>query len=312
MKSGMRVNRNWLFWLLLCQPMTHSEVVLTDQVRANFGITTVVANTEQVARHWQATAQVLDTATLISGLADLHAAQATVTASNNEVQRLEALYKADNAALKAVEAARAQAANDHARVQSLQAQLLAGWGTAITRLPTAAREQLMHEILAGKIALIRAEVAASAPTSLGASSVTMKLLNDDRGIKATLLGTLPQKNAQSVGKAYLLSASVTDQLDLQPGEVLSADLQDSTHKLSGIKLPQAAVVRWQGQQWAYVETAVGHYQRVTLHITQSMPDGLLVSDGIKAGEKVVSVGAVLLLGAELAPTRAENTAAKED
>jgi hypothetical protein len=308
----MRMNKNWLFSLLLCQSMTHAEVVLTDQVRANFGITTAVANTEQVARHWQATAQVLDTASLISGLADLHAAQATATASNNEAQRMEALYKADNASLKAVEATRAQAANDHAHVQSLQAQLLTGWGAAITRLPTAAREQLMHEILAGKIALIRAEVAASAPTSLGASSVTMKLLNDDRAIKATLLGTLPQTNAQSVGKAYLLSAAVNEQLDLQPGEVLSAELQDSTRKLTGVKLPHAAVVRWQGQQWAYVETAVGHYQRVALQIAQSLPDGLLVGDGIKAGDKVVNVGTGLLLGAELAPTRAENPVAKEN
>jgi hypothetical protein len=63
-------------------------------------------------------------------------------------------------------------------------------------------------------------------------------------------------------------------------------------------------LRWQGQQWAYVETEAGHYRRVALTIAQWLDDAALVTAGIKSGDKVVTTGAGLLLGAELKPAEA--------
>lgn len=292
--------------------VAHADVELNEQVRNNFGVATTAAMAVQTSRQWQASAQVLDGAALVSNLADLSAAQATASASSAELQRLEQLYKADtNAALKAVEAARAQAITDDGRVQSLQAQLLSAWGAGISRMKAGERKQLTQALLAGNVVLIRADIS-NAPTTLTAQSVRLKLIGDNTALNAKLLGALPQTNAQSLGKSYLLSAQQSKDMELQPGQIMSAELQDMSRTTSGIKLPRAAVLRWQGRQWAYVEIEAGHYRRVALTIAQWLDDAVLVSAGIKSGDKVVTTGAGLLLGAELQPTETAADAVKED
>jgi|GEM_PF-1481877 len=297
--------RSIVFSALLLALPVRAEVELSEKVRSNFGISTVTASTVQLNRQWHATAQVLDGLTLVTGLADLRAAQATADASQAELQRLEQLYKADtNAALKNVEAARAQAIGDNGRVQTLQAQLISSWGAGIARMKANEREQLTQGLLAGTLVLVRAELI-NAPTAFTASTIRMKLLNDEATLNGKLIGALPQTNAQTLGKSYLISTQPTKEWELQAGQMLSVELQDATRTTSGIKLPRAAVLRWQGKQWAYIETAAGHYEREALTVSQWLDDAVLVSAGIKPGDKVVVSGAGLLLGAELKPANSD-------
>jgi hypothetical protein len=193
-------------------------------------------------------------------------------------------------------------------MQSLRAQLLSTWGSGIDRMKVGDREQLTQALLTGKVVLIRADLINS-PVALATQNVRLNLIGDSgkadsSKLSAKLLGALPQVNAQSLGKSYLLSAQLSKDQELQPGQILSAELQDASRATSGIKLPRAAVLRWQGQQWAYVETEAGHYRRVALTIAQWLDDAALVTAGIKSGDKVVTTGAGLLLGAELKPAEA--------
>ncbi|MGD9842478.1 MAG: hypothetical protein AB7F79_06185 [Steroidobacteraceae bacterium] len=294
-------------WLLTA-PLAQADVELNEATRANFGIATIAAEMAQVLRQWQASAQVLDASALVSILAETSAAQAAATASTSELKRVTALHQSgNNAALKTVEAARAQAIADHSRVTALQAQLLGSWGSSISRMTAAQREQLMQSILDGEVVLLRAELPGSTIT-LSPRSVRLRFLSESNSINAKLLGAMPQTNSQSLGKAYLLSAPTDDQSALQPGQVLSAELEDATRSVSGIKLPRAAVLRWQGQQWVYVEHEAGHYQRVAITVTQWLDEAVLVTADIKSGDKVVNRGAGLVLGAELLPPEAKGEA----
>jgi hypothetical protein len=297
--------RSLISIVLFAARAAHADVELNEQARNNFGINTTTATTTQISRQWHASAQVLDASMLVISLADLRAAQAAATASSAELQRLEQLHKEDNnVALKTVETARAQAVADSSHVQSLQAQLLNTWGVSISRMQAGERERLAQALVAGDLVLIRAELN-NAPTTFTARSAQLKFMGDDTVLNAKVLGALPQIDAQSLGKSYLLSAQQTDGLALQPGQVLSTELQDAARTTSGTKLPRAAVLRWQGRQWAYVEIEVGHYRRVPLTIAQWLDDAALVTAGIKTGDKVVTTGAGLLLGAELKPASAE-------
>ena len=299
------------FLLLSIQFPVFADVTLDEKVRENFGIASVAAVSSRQSRQWQASAQVLDASSLVGTLAEIKAAKAAAGASASELKRLEALYQAgNNAALKTVEAARAQTVVDASHVQTLQSQLLSMWGSSISRMPDAERERLSQSVLSGKLVLIRAELIENAPTTLTAQNVRLKFLSDGITVTARLLGAMPQNNGQSLGKAYLLSAPVSEQGELQPGQILSAELQDSARSLTGISVPSAAVLRWQGQQWVYIEHEAGHYQRVAITVSQWLNDAVLVSKGIKTGDKVVTVGAGLILGAELAPPETEK--AKEE
>ena len=292
-----------LSWL---QASAYAAVQLTDQVQHNFGIHSVSAVIAQSATEFQASAKVLDASGLVGILADLKAAHALANASKNELKRLELLYQTDNnAALKTVEAARAQVANDLSHVESVQAQLLSNWGGSIVHLSPQAQEQLLQSLLKGQQMLVRADLADQTSSMSSASTVHLKGFSDDRLINAKVLGALPQTQGQSLGKSYLLAVSVNKQIDLQPGQVLIAQLQDTVHKIQGVRVPKSAVVRWQGQQWVYVEPEAGHFQRVGVSIAQWIGDDVLISKGIKAGDKVVTSGAGLILGAELSPPDAE-------
>ncbi len=281
-----------------------AEVELSDKVRDNFGITTVPVNGAQVAQRWQAQAQVLDATTLVSTLAELRSAHSAAMASAAESKRLEALHQADsNASLKSVEAARAQAVSDQARVQMLRAQLLSSWGNGIARMADDAREQLAKQILNGSAVLIRAELNSNGG-KLAADKVRLSFLSGEASVSAQLLGKLPQ-SINSLGTAYLLRASINADQDLQPGQVLQAELQDVSRIVTGIKLPRAALLRWQGQQFVYVETAANHYLRKAVQVSQWLEDAALLKSGLSAGDKVVTTGAGLLLGAETAPAEEE-------
>jgi hypothetical protein len=302
---------NIIILAMSIQVPAYAAVELTEQVRHNFGIHSVVAVAAQSARHWQASAQVLDTSELVKILADLKAAQASVNASSSELKRLEALHQSNNnASLKAVEVARAQAISDSGHFQVLQAQLLNTWGSGVSKLSGQLKEQLVQSITSGQQVLVRADLLNQASSMPSVSSVRMKRLSDERVINAKVLGALPQTQGQSLGSSYLLAVSLNQQIELQPGQMLTAELQDTTHTVQGIRVPKSTVVRWQGQQWVYLEHEAGHYQRVGVSIAQWAGDDVLVNKGIKAGDKVVNSGAGLLLGAELSPPDAEEQ--KED
>lgn len=298
----------FLMWL---QVPVYAAVELSEQVQNNFGINSVAAVAVQSPRQWQAGAQVLDASPLVSVLVDLKAAQATANASSSELKRLEALHQSNNnASLKTVEAARAQVMADSARLQVLQSQLLNSWGSGVSKLPAQSKDQLLQAILSGQQVLVRADILDQKIPLISVSAVLLKTLSDGRVINAKVLGALPQSQGQSLGKSYLLTVSLNQHIDLQPGEVLTAELQDTAHNIQGVRVPKSAVVRWQGQQWVYLEKDGGHYQRVAISIAQWTGDDVLITKGIKAGDKVVASGAGLVLGAELSPPEAEEE--KED
>ena len=298
--------------LLTClQVPVYAAVTLSEKVQHNFGIHSESAVAVQSARQWQASAQVLDASSLVSLLSDLKVAQAVANASGRELQRLEALHKENNnVSLKTVEAARAQAISDSAHIQVLQAQLLSGWGGGVSKMSVQLREQLIQDILTGQQVLVRADLLSQTSPVISFSLVRIKLLSDDRVINAKVLGSLPQTQGQSLGKSYLLVVATNHQSELLPGQLLTAELQDAAHPVQGVQIPKSAVVRWQGQYWAYLEQELGHYQRVSISVTQWLEQSVIVSKGIKAGDKVVASGAGLILGAELSPPETEEE--KED
>lgn len=282
-----------------------NEVVINDSVRNNFGISTAKISATSVTQQWQATATVLDAASLITAITDLRAAQAVSAASSSELKRTQALHQDDNGvALKVVEAANAQAIADRGKVQSLRAQLQTTWGSAVRRMNDGELEQLARQVLSGTV-LLRAELIGGVPVNM---KITKALLYEQSGPPLTgrVIGSLPLSAEQAIGRAFLLSVDA-NHLDLQPGQVLRAELHDANRTVAGSLVPRAALVRWQGQQWLYVQHAVGHYERIAVQVQQWLTDGALINAGVQPGDQVVITGAGLLLGAEHAPAEHEDS-----
>lgn len=69
----------------------------------------------------------------------------------------------------------------------------------------------------------------------------------------------------------------------------------------GVWIPAAAAIISDGMYWCYVEGESGVFERRAIDISQPLRDGYFVAQGIKAGERVVSAGAGLLLARETNP-----------
>jgi hypothetical protein len=67
---------------------------------------------------------------------------------------------------------------------------------------------------------------------------------------------------------------------------------------AGVVIPQAAVVINDGKYWCYLEQKPGTYVRTQIDAHRLVEDGYFLSEGVKAGDKVVMQGAAQLLAQE--------------
>jgi hypothetical protein len=289
-------------WLLAGMiPLAHADVKVSQDQRGTLGIETAPVASAKVAQTVAASAQVLDPAPLLTLLSDLRAAEAAATTSAAELARAQRLNAADaNVSLKVVEAARSQAAADAAKAEGLHAQLLMNWGRGLVGLPAATRADLAEALRTGRASLVRAESVQPLPMSVDLREATVQSLVGQESWKAQVLGPAAQLSAAGVGAAYLLRVPV----ELQPGRVLTARLQDRGHALQGLKVPSKAIVRWRGMDWVYVEKEPGSFERILIQPTNWLDDGAIVAAGsgdedtLKAGDTVATVGGAMLLAAE--------------
>ena len=88
----------------------------------------------------------------------------------------------------------------------------------------------------------------------------------------------------------------------------SADLAEGAHvraqaltdsSTTGVVVPETAIVINEGQYWCYVKKEGGVYQRVAVDGGRPTGAGYFVSEGVDAGDEVVTTAAGLLLAREL-------------
>jgi hypothetical protein len=282
--------------LALGGEIAYGKVKLEAEQRENLAIQTVELTAAQVPYSYSTVAQVLDAAPLVAMLRDLRAAQSATESSRKELERATRLYEADaNMSAKGLAAARVQALTDSGRADALRAQVLTSWGPAIAAMPDTRREQLVTDLLSARVVLVRAEVRVGGRTAIRLGKV--QLIASDERYTAEVLG-LAANGSQATGQAYLLRV-VTD--SLQAGQVLNAELGDARQTISGIVVPRSAIVRWQSDDWVYIETEANHFERKLIHPVLWTMEGCLVQKELAAGQHVVTTGAALLLAAESTP-----------
>ena len=67
----------------------------------------------------------------------------------------------------------------------------------------------------------------------------------------------------------------------------------------GVLLPSSAIVRYEGETFVYVQESDEKFVREEVKLDTPLKNGWLVTDGLKAGEKVVVSAAQQLLSEEL-------------
>jgi membrane fusion protein, heavy metal efflux system len=77
---------------------------------------------------------------------------------------------------------------------------------------------------------------------------------------------------------------------------VTVDVAQATDKLAnaGVEIPASAVFTMDNQYYLFIETAAGHFKRQVVKVGTEADGKIPVFDGLTAGQKVVSEGALLL------------------
>ncbi|HET6804897.1 MAG TPA: hypothetical protein VFH59_05570 [Frateuria sp.] len=295
-----------LLLALLAGGAAATELDAASQARLGLQLATLAAGSMPPTT--RAVADVLDPVPLAKAIDELEAAQAAAHASRAEVARTQALLAAGgNASRKALEAAQAQATADQARLREARVALRSVWGDDLAEMEPGRRDRLLAALVKGRQVLLRAEPLGRPDQAPTVRAATLQL---PRGAAATarVLGRLP-RSTSGLAAGWLLQAEAGAMV---PGMVLTARLHGAGAPVRGVLLPRAAIVRWNGLDWAYVATGATQFERRAVHPRAMTPAGWLVGAPFKPGERVVVQGAEALVAVDAAPVPGSAADASDD
>jgi multidrug efflux pump subunit AcrA (membrane-fusion protein) len=258
---------------------------------------------------------------LTNAQADIEAAQANVDASRAEYERLKALNTNKNVSDRAVQEAEARLKGDQARVDAarknvaqLEAAAKAQAGGAgpvalVTRggevvevfaHPNEAVESGQQVLRVARYDSMLARVDLPAGESANPNISVARIVpvgHEDREVRGERVSLASTVDPRTLGQGYLFRVTGLGAM-LRPGAAITAYLQAPGKPTSGIVIPESAVVRSGGKIWVYRQAGDDQFTRAEVNPERSTARGLLVTQGIAPGDRIVTVGAQVLLSEE--------------
>jgi hypothetical protein len=250
-----------------------------------------------VATQWQPEVKgygvVIDPAAVASALMTLETARAAADVSGKELERLKTL--ADNVSARTLESAKADAQRDALAFQAALTKFKQDWGSPLTADGELAKIQTT--IADGSSALVRVDLPAGETLSSPPASARIIALSDEtKAVTGEFTGATDGVNPQTQTRSYFFL--VKDQPPAS-GAAVTGYLRISGDPVSGVVVPQGAVLRHDGKGWAYEQTGTNQFQRVEVPLDRLTADGWFVPDNLSTNSHIITSGAQTVLSAEL-------------
>jgi len=275
--------------------ITGGHAIAPKQAEA-LGLKFAAPETIKLAPEVQGYGRVLDPAPLVAVIGEIETARVAANASDKEFARVKKLHAENaNASAQALETAEAAMQRDRMQLRAAQARLVIGWGKALTHRADLAA--IIHAVAAGEAAVVRIDLpSGEAPAQPPTVARVGPLANAGELQEVAVFGVAPSADPQAQGIGYLALWRTNP---LPPGTALRARLATTGEPTDVLVLPRSAFVRHQGGVFIYVQTKEGGCARRLVTIGSELPAGVVVTEGVAAGDKVVVTGAQQLLATEL-------------
>ncbi|MDR2250674.1 MAG: efflux RND transporter periplasmic adaptor subunit [Acinetobacter sp.] len=235
--------------------------------------------------------------------ANITSLNAQATNSRAQYERSRQLFNDDqNISQKSVQDAQTLMQNDIAKLDAARAMLprLAAtiqqqFGESIAHNVLLPKSDLLQSLQSGQASILRVTLpntyAAVAPNNVTVQSA------QEQALTAQKLSSSPQADPSLQGSPWLYLVPHA----LPMGSRLTVQLPIPNQTLSGILIPESAVIWYGGQTWAYVRTAPNQFTRRFVPAHNETGQGFIADHSFRAGDVVVTQGAQLLLSEELKP-----------
>jgi hypothetical protein len=237
---------------------------------------------------------------------EARALDAAVAAAEAEFRRMERLYKDDRnvseQALRNAEARYradvAQRAAARAAVTALRDGLSTTWGPAVTGWATNPDSRQLQALLERRSQLIQLAFPYELPASAARGAISIAPVSGrGRLAAARFVSDSPQVDVTLPGQTFFY---IVDDASLRAGTRVIARVDTGREKVTGVRVPNEAVVWHAGKSWIYLRQDGETFARHEVSATRDLGDGWFNrSADLAPGREVVVSGAQLLLSEEL-------------
>ena len=252
---------------------------------------------------------------LVNAQAKIYQSRTQLDASQAEYRRLNGLYRhQQNVSTKAVQMARATWQFDQASVRSAKAQKFAvisetqaRWGTLITQWMTQ-DSRYFRSLADGQSRLLELTLPLGIAPANPPRTAQVLLANGTKvavSLIASALTAEPDLQGQSY---YFLAASQVRYLTYGLHVV---GLMPYGSQYTGVVIPDAAIVWFQGSAWAYVKAGIGRFERKPVRTTTPVPGGWFQVEGFNPSSQIVTHSAEVLLSIEVFAGAPKGTAGED-
>lgn len=230
---------------------------------------------------------------------------AAVETSTQEYERLKLLNQDErNVSERAVALARSALKSEQARqlaaertALNLRDSMRQQWGERLASAATQdTPDSFLRRLLEHQDALIQVTLPYEAPAPQLRSTISVSPTSaPNRSLRAEFISPAAVIDTGMPGKTYYYRTAAQE---LRAGMRVTVRMQQQNAQLSGVVVPHAAVVWYGGKAWVYKQQSAERFVRVLIDTDAQASDGWFVSDGLQAGDRLVTSGVQLLLSEE--------------
>ncbi len=234
--------------------------------------------------------------------AEVMTARAAAAQSQAAAARARSLATGEEAAVsrEVVETAQSKAAADQAALMLAQRKTDAAFGHNVPWHDAASRQTIMARLASGRSVLVRVTFPLGV---LGnATPATLQIARLGVNPKSWTTSTIWEAPADNTfpGRGFY---ALLDGSDLAQNEHVTAAVPVGAAQ-AGVTVPAAALIYGDNEAWVYVQIRPETFLKTKIDIGKPLGDGYFVTDGIRAGQQIVTGGAGLLLARETNPSTA--------
>lgn len=280
----------------------HDGIITVEpEIMGRLGLQTAALTAGTLAPSADGFGRVLDAAPLLTLWGGLDAAEAEVSAGQQEVDRMEVIVKSEQGvARKTLEAARAVLRQSQIKAANLHRDVTVQWGTRFADLLQPERNRFADALAAGSIVFVRADLPIGAVSAEPVSATVIPL----DGAGATLAKTddlwpAPASDDRLQGRSYVLK--ITDNSSLHPGARPRVRFAFPGDPQAGVVVPEQAVVHTDGHSWVFLKSGEHTYKLILIRLAEPLGEGWFepAEGGLKPGDEVIVEGTGALLALEL-------------
>lgn len=279
------------------------HVVLTGEQIKHLGIQTAAIATAEYTPRIAGFGVVVKFDELAQAESEVQTAEAAARQSSSALARTRKLNEAHFASGETLDAAQKQADTDQALLALARRKQDVTFGRGAPWRTPAERRQIFGSLAKGEKALVRVTFPSdNLPPAPPAGIVVRRLgVAQAQGeFKAETIWEAPA-DASMPGRSFF---ALMPGGSLAEGERLLA-FAESGQAITGVLIPEAALVMSEGQTWCYVAEPKGAFGRRPVDTSRPLPGGYFADKGFRVAERVVTQGQSLLLAYETNPEGGE-------